>query len=96
MARFIKTKLRAVDEPARLITRTDMPTEDDMPNREDILHRFADHPIPGAHLAKIRDLARDLALCIEAYVPYGREQSRAQAKVEEAVFWANAGIAREQ
>jgi hypothetical protein len=42
----------------------------------------------------IRDKAKELALLINAAVPAGREQSLSMTKLEEAVFWANAGIAR--
>jgi hypothetical protein len=42
----------------------------------------------------LRDNAKDLAYHICAVVPEGREQSLAITKLEEAIFWANAGIAR--
>lgn len=44
----------------------------------------------------IRTMARALAHKIVEVVPGGREQSTALTKVEEAVFHANAGIARNQ
>jgi hypothetical protein len=43
----------------------------------------------------IRDLAKVLVTHIQAAVPEGREKALAITKVEEAVMWANAGIARE-
>lgn len=44
----------------------------------------------------IRDRAKELALLVADEVPEGREQSLALTKVEEAVMWANAGIARHE
>lgn len=42
----------------------------------------------------IRSEAKALALWINKVVPDGREKALAITKIEEAVFWANAGIAR--
>ena len=42
----------------------------------------------------LRDKARELAILIQSTVPESREKSLAFTKLEEAVFWANAGIAR--
>ena len=42
----------------------------------------------------IRDKAKELAYLIDDLVPVGREQNLAITKIEEAVMWANAGIAR--
>jgi hypothetical protein len=42
----------------------------------------------------IREEARRLAMRFAQYVPASREQSLALTKLEEAVMWANAGIAR--
>ena len=42
----------------------------------------------------IRNKAKDLALFIDMNCPDGRERSLAFTKVEEAVMWANASIAR--
>lgn len=44
--------------------------------------------------ADIRDKARTLAYMFNKLVPEGREKSLAMTKLEEAVMWANAGIAR--
>lgn len=44
----------------------------------------------------IRNSAKILAAEIVDLVPEGREQSTALTKVEEAMMWANAGIARNQ
>jgi len=44
--------------------------------------------------ACIRARAKALAYLIEESVPDSREKSLAMTKLEEAVMWANAGIAR--
>ena len=53
-------------------------------------------PKPGQPelYAKIRERAKALAYLIEDTVPDSREKSLAMTKLEEAVMWANAGIAR--
>ncbi|OXM17611.1 hypothetical protein CGZ75_12175 [Paenibacillus herberti] len=43
---------------------------------------------------KIRSMAKELAYLIEAEVPNSREKSLAMTNLEQSVFWANAGIAR--
>lgn len=68
------------------------------PNDYDELdRRFSNHPVGEDQIEimqGIRDLGRALAQEIGRYVPEGREQSTALTKVEEAVFWAVAGVAR--
>ena len=44
----------------------------------------------------IRAIARDFASHIIRHTPSSREQSLALTKLEEAVFWANAAIARNE
>lgn len=44
----------------------------------------------------IRDAAKSLAILIQTETPQSREQSLAFTKLEEAVFWANAAIARNE
>lgn len=53
-------------------------------------------PKPGQPVVYegIRDEARQLAHYLITQVPEGRELSTALSKLEEVVFWANAGIAR--
>lgn len=41
----------------------------------------------------LRDTAKAMALLIDKYVPNGREKSTAITRVEEAIMWANKGIA---
>lgn len=65
--------------------------------KEEIDCNFTYHaPKPGQPeiYQDIRTLAKELALDINEVVPEGREKSLALTKLEEAVFWANAGIAR--
>ena len=42
----------------------------------------------------LRELGKGMARLIESSVPDSREKSLAFTKLEEAVMWANAGIAR--
>jgi hypothetical protein len=44
----------------------------------------------------IRNAARALAALLQSVTPPSREQHFALAKLEEAVFWANAAIARRE
>ena len=65
--------------------------------REDIEKRFTYHkPKEGQPeiYTEIRDNAKDLAILIDLNAPDSREKSLAITKLEEAVMWANAAIAR--
>lgn len=65
--------------------------------KDEISHNFTYHaPKEGqpAIYQNIRSIAGELALYINDVVPDSREKSLALTKLEEAVFWANAGIAR--
>ncbi|MGW7197234.1 Acb2/Tad1 domain-containing protein [Streptomyces chryseus] len=66
----------------------------------DIEHRFAFHAATTAEKrdahGSVRQACRDLADQINEQVPDGREKSLAVARVEEAMFWANAALARQQ
>lgn len=44
--------------------------------------------------AEVRDLARELAMLINERLPQSREKSTALIKLEEALFWAAAGLHR--
>lgn len=46
--------------------------------------------------AKIRDEAKSLAYTIQSNTPPSREQSLAITNLEQAIFWANAAIARNE
>lgn len=62
--------------------------------------RFAYHPpiTDGIRIAHetVRSNCRSLASIFERELPSGREKSLAVTKIEEAMFWANAAIARHQ
>lgn len=52
-------------------------------------------PPERADVFTIRNKAKELATLIAIVVPSGREQSTALTRLEETVFHANAGIARQ-
>lgn len=65
---------------------------------EDLDNRFSYHA-PKDDLTKnahelVRHECLKLALVIRNTVPAGQEQAVAYTKLEEVMFWANAGIAR--
>lgn len=64
---------------------------------EKIENAFTYHPPkPGQPeiYEKIRAKAKELAYLIYGNCPPSREASLSQTKLEEAVFWANAAVAR--
>jgi hypothetical protein len=67
---------------------------------EDIEHRFAFHAATtdekrDAHTS-VRQTCRRAADHINETCPDGREKSLALTALEEAMFWANAALARQQ
>lgn len=65
--------------------------------RDRIDNDFTYHPPTNEMIPKfqeIRDEAKVLAILIDTLVPDGREKSVALTNLDEVVFWANAGIAR--
>ncbi len=68
-----------------------------MANLDDLENRFTYHaPKEGQPelYGILRRAGLELAVLISNSVPDSREQSLAITKLEEAIFWANAGIAR--
>lgn len=65
---------------------------------EEVNRRFRHHPPSpervSAHRA-VRDQLRVTAMHLDSLLPDGREAALVQTKLEEAMFWANAAIARE-
>ena len=63
---------------------------------------MSDYPIkrnlvnhPPTDMESVRAMAHKFAAAIDYYCPQGREQSLAFTKLEEAVMWSIASIARE-
>lgn len=66
---------------------------------DDIKRRFTYHPPKAGQPEKytfLRDEALNLAKHINSMCPDSREKSLAITKLEEAVMWANAAIARNE
>ncbi|CAM3923358.1 MULTISPECIES: Acb2/Tad1 domain-containing protein [Paenibacillus] len=64
---------------------------------EQIENNFSYHsPKPGQPdtYEAIREKAKEMAYLIDKLVPNSREKSLAMTNLEQAVFWANAGVAR--
>lgn len=55
---------------------------------------FTYHVEESKRYQEIRTLAKMFSDVVDNLVPKSREASLAQTKIEEAVMWANAGIAR--
>lgn len=68
------------------------------PSIADLKHRFAHHPPygdRGDRHGDVRQACFDAAEKLVDATPEGREQALALTKLEEAMFWANAAIARQ-
>lgn len=66
---------------------------------ERIENDFTYHPpIDGQHqrYVTLRETAKDFAYLVWDSCPESRERSLAMTKIEEAVMWANAAIARNE
>ena len=67
-------------------------------DRVDLDNRFTYHPPRDAldveRYQEVRGRAKELAFFFNTACPDSRELSTAITKLEEAVFWANASIAR--
>lgn len=65
----------------------------------DLDHRFTYHkPKPGQpeKYTALRDKAKELAIMVFEKCPDSQERNIAITKIEEAVMWANASIARRE
>jgi hypothetical protein len=63
----------------------------------EISHRFGYHKPDDLKVKKhenVRDECEATAQAFQQYLPDGREKTLALTKIEEAMFWANAAIAR--
>jgi hypothetical protein len=71
-----------------------------MTTHADIDHRMTFHPVAGPAQAekyeKIRAAGREFAHLIADLVPYSDERSNALTRIDEAIMWANAGVARNE
>ena len=70
---------------------------DFVPLAEDLKPRFTYHPPDESQARKHEDIrghALDFANMITRITPPSREQSLAITRLEEAIFWVNAAIAR--
>lgn len=68
-----------------------------MISSQDIDNRFTYHPPSEERAVKhiqIREHGKALVELLNEVVPDGREKSLAITKIEEAIMWANAGLAR--
>jgi hypothetical protein len=78
-------------------TQTRFPMSDEL--LAQIQNRFTYHAPKGTQPERyvaVRDKARELAILIAQTSHESREQSLAFTKLEEAIMWANAGIARNE
>lgn len=66
----------------------------------DLQNRFSYHPPQDDEQSQkfemIRSIALSVSVAVNDMVPDSREKSLAITKIEEFVFWANAGIARNE
>lgn len=70
-----------------------------MLSRDELAHRFQFHPADSDNKKDAHEQVRDVCLeaadkIVELTGAESREQSLAVTKLEEAMFWANAAIAR--
>lgn len=73
--------------------------EPDAETLADLETRFTYHPPHGDQVerfADVRAIARRFAIILCEYTPKSREQALALTNLEQAVFWANAAIARNE
>lgn len=69
-----------------------------MPSKK-IDNNFKSHDLNWGQILnckQIREDAKELAKTIDLFVPECKEKELALTRLEEAMFWANAGIARQE
>lgn len=69
-------------------------------SRDELKHRFRFHPANTEEKQSAHEEIRDVCFTaadkiVELTGPMSREQSTAVTKLEEAMFWANAAVARD-
>lgn len=66
----------------------------------DLENRFSYHPANTEERKQLHESIRnellEMAEWLEENLPAGREKSLALTKLEEAMFWANAAVARQE
>lgn len=70
-----------------------------MTDSRELENRFTYHPPitdQEVRYQQIRDFGHGLATVINGHAPDSREKALALTKIEEAVMWANAAIARNE
>ena len=68
-------------------------------DEKELINRFTYHAPHGDQAKRytdLRDLAKEYAMIICEMTPESREQALALTHLEQAVFWANAAIARNE
>jgi hypothetical protein len=84
----------AVDESTGETEKAKLDPAYDMINNNFVYHPPKDGQVEK--YAELRDQARRLALRFVSHCPASRERSLAITKLEEAIMWANAAIARNE
>lgn len=82
-----------------MATRFTKESQEELMDQEELDKRFTYHAPKGNQVARytlLRDTAKLLATTIQTECPDSREKSLAITKIEEAVMWANASIARNE
>ncbi len=73
-------------------------TYDSPESRKDIEHRARNHPPLNTETImrhqNVRSAVEEVMVDFDHLLPPGREKSLALTKLEEAMFWANAAVAR--